>query len=414
MKTTKTYQEDVYLKNLSAIVIEISFENGITNIICDRTIFFPTGGGQPCDNGYIDKYFIFDVYINQNGEIVHRTHDIESIESASSLLGLEIKMKIDWNRRFRNMQRHLGEHILSGTFYKLFSGNNKGFHMGDEYITIDILLAHGMLTEEMIKQAEIEANKAVQMNLPVTTSFFDDRTETSLMPVRKPIDIDGEISVVTVGTDNNIIDCVACCGTHPSTTGELGLIKIYKFEPNKGMTRIYFDVGMDALNKCIDSMDILKDVSNHLSCNKNDVYKSILKKEESETILKNSISKLSSSLMDIKINNFYEDIISSNIKGLYEIKEEDLDAERANKMAYKLIDKLKSYPIIDEILIGIITQDNNLILASNGNISCGSLVKNNIKKYNGKGGGRDDNARGKFDDISSLKSFLGQIRLELN
>ena len=118
--------------------------------------------------------------------------------------------------------------------------------------------------------------------------------------------------------------------------------------------------------------------------------------------------------MDIKINNFYEDIISLNIKGLYEIKEGDLDAERANKMAYKLIDKLKSYPIIDEILIGIITQDNNLILASNGNISCGSLVKNNIKKYNGKGGGRDDNARGKFDDISSLKSFLGQIRLEAN
>lgn len=414
MKTIKTYQEDVYLKNLSAIVIDISFENGITNIICDRTIFFPTGGGQPCDNGYIDKYFIFDVYINHNGEIVHRTRDIESIESASSLLGLAIKMKIDWDRRFRNMQRHLGEHLLSGTFYKLFSGNNKGFHMGDEYITIDIHLAHGMLTKEMIKQAEIEANKAVQMNFPVTTSFFDDRTEASLMPVRKPIDIDGEISVVTAGTDNNIIDCVACCGTHPSTTGELGLIKIYKFEPNKGMTRIYFDVGMDALNKCIDSMDILKDVSNHLSCNENDVYKSILKKEESETILKNSISKLSSSLMDIKINNFYEDIISSNIKGLYEIKEEDLDAERANKMAYKLIDKLKSYPIIDEILIGIITQDNNLILASNGNISCGSLVKNNIKKYNGKGGGRDDNARGNFDDISSLKSFLGQIRLELN
>ena len=414
MKTIKTYQEDVYLKNLSAIVIDISFDDRITNIICDRTIFFPTGGGQPCDNGYIDDYFIFDVYINQNGEIVHRTRDIKSMENALSLLGLEIQMKIDWDRRFRNMQRHLGEHILSGIFYKLFSGNNKGFHMGDEYITIDILLSHGMLTEEMIKQAEIEANKAVQMNLPVTTSFFDDRNEASLMPVRKPIDLDGEISVVTVGTDNNIIDCVACCGTHPSYSGEVGLIKIYKFEPNKGMTRIYFDVGMDALNKCINSMDILKEVSNHLSCNENDLYKSILKNEESESILKNTISKLSSSLMDIKINKFYEDISSSNIKGLYVIKEEDLDVDRTNKMAHKLIDKLKSYPSIDEILIGIVTPDNNIILASNGNISCGNLVKNNIKNYNGKGGGRDDNARGKFDDLSSLKSFLSQIRLELN
>ena len=414
MKTIKTYQEDVYLKNLSAIVIDISFDDGITNIICDRTIFFPTGGGQPCDNGYIDECFIFDVYINQNGEIVHKTRDIKSMENALSLLGLEIQMKIDWERRFRNMQRHLGEHILSGIFYKLFSGNNKGFHTGDEYITIDILLSHGMLTEEMIKQAEIEANKVVQMNLPVTTSFFDDRNEASLMPVRKPIDLDGEISVVTVGTDNNIIDCVACCGTHPSYSGEVGLIKIYKFEPNKGMTRIYFDVGMDALNKCINSMDILKEVSNHLSCNENDLYKSILKKEESESILKNTISKLSSSLMDIKINKFYEDISSSNIKGLYVIKEEDLDVDRTNKMAHKLIDKLKSYPSIDEILIGIVTPDNNLILASNGNISCGNLVKNNIKNYNGKGGGRDDNARGKFDDLSSLKSFLSQIRLELN
>ena len=62
--------------------------------------------------------------------------------------GDRVGLNIEWELRFRNMQRHCGEHMLSGTMDTLFGGINKGFHMGDEYITIDIDLGGRMLTDE--------------------------------------------------------------------------------------------------------------------------------------------------------------------------------------------------------------------------------------------------------------------------
>ena len=292
MTTIKTYQEDVYLKELTAIVFDVTYENGVSSIICDRTIFFPTGGGQPCDIGYINDFKIYDVSENKDGLIIHRTTDISDEEAGMELLGTEVNMKIDWSRRFRNMQRHLGEHLLSGSFYKLFGGTNKGFHMGEDYITIDIALPDGLMTESMIFKAELDANKVIQENLPVSVHYFKNSKEAGVMPVRKAIDIDGPISVVMAGNAEKTADCVACCGTHPSHTGEVGLIKIYKFEPNKGMTRIYFDAGMDALKTCIKDMNLLKTIGNHFSCNVNDLPHTLEVRESNELALKNKISKL--------------------------------------------------------------------------------------------------------------------------
>lgn len=414
MKTIKAYREDVYSTELTAIVTDISFEEGVTSIVLDRTVFYPTGGGQPCDMGYIEEFFIFDVTEDEDGMIVHKTRDINSPESAYDLLGTEINMKIDWNRRFRNMQRHLGEHILSGTFHKLFGGKNKGFHMGDDYITIDILTDKDLLSIGMIKEAEILANKYIQMNLPVEVSYFKNSMDASTLPVRKPIDIDGEVSVVTAGYGDNIADCVACCGTHPSRTGEVGLLKIYKFEPNKGMTRIYFDVGMDALNKCISDMDTLKKISDHYSCSEYDLYDVLMKKEEAEAKLKSSISKLQASIITMKVSDIHEDIVNKGFEGLYEIDENLLDSDRALKMGYKLLDRLNDYDQIDKLVIAIKTDDSNLLLLSNGTCSCGEIIKNYVKEFNGKGGGRDNNARAKFDNPDSLDAFLNKIKLELN
>ena len=57
------------------------------------------------------------------------------------------------------------------------------------------------------------------------------------LPTRKPIAFEKDITIVTVGDYKNPYDCVACCGTHPNSSGEVGLIKIYKIEANKGMTK---------------------------------------------------------------------------------------------------------------------------------------------------------------------------------
>lgn len=410
MTTIKTYQEDVYLKEISAMVFDISFDDGITSIVCDRTIFFPTGGGQPCDTGYINEFEIFDVSETEAGEVVHRTKDIPSEEAGMDLLGTEVNMKINWNRRFRNMQRHLGEHLLSGTIHSLYNGVNKGFHMGENYITIDIETPDGLLDEEMIAQAELKVNKVIQENHPVTIKYFANSYEASTMPVRKPINIEGAVSIVTAGNIDNPVDCVACCGTHPSYTGEVGLIKIYKSEPNKGMTRIYFDAGMDALNRCIKEMALLKTISDHFSCSEDDLLHTIKVKEANESTLKNTVSTLATSLISYEVNRILQDILSNETSGLYLIRDLELDTDRSLKMGFKLLDKLKNYPYIDSLLLAILTENNTVLLLSNGTIKCGELVKSNVKAHNGKGGGRNDNARAKFSSLADANSFIEDIK----
>ena len=107
----------------------------------DRTIFFPTGGGQSCDVGMIklptrEADPVIDVK-EKGGLIIHRIAGAADNAELYSP-GTEVFLDIDWDRRFDNMQRHLGEHILSGAFYHLYKAANKGFHMGDKYMTIDI------------------------------------------------------------------------------------------------------------------------------------------------------------------------------------------------------------------------------------------------------------------------------------
>ena len=137
MKTIKLFQSDVYKRSTEAIVsnIDRNVAHNSISIVLDQTIFFPTGGGQSCDLGTINGIKVVDVF--EKDDILY--HILEGCDSTIQV-GDKVSLEIDWKRRFDNMQRHCGEHILSGIFFKLFGGVNRGFHMGEDYMTIDISL----------------------------------------------------------------------------------------------------------------------------------------------------------------------------------------------------------------------------------------------------------------------------------
>ena len=134
-------------------------------------------------------------------------------------VGSAVQGTIDWARRFDYMQQHSGEHIVSGIIHRRFGYENVGFHMGADMVTIDF---SGMLTMDDVREIEREANEAVWANLPIVVSWVDgEEKANAVYRSKKPIS--GVLRLVSIPA----IDVCACCGTHVSMTGEIGLVKIF-------------------------------------------------------------------------------------------------------------------------------------------------------------------------------------------
>lgn len=180
-------------------------------VVLDRTVFYPTGGGQPCDLGTLNGVPVTDVS-ERGEEIVHRV-------TAPLSVGSEAVMAVDWDRRFDLMQQHSGEHLISGVIHSRFGYENVGFHMGADFVTIDF---SGMLTPEELSAVEAEANEWVWKNVPIEIAY-PDAEALKTIPYRSKKELTGQVRIVTIPG----ADICACCGTHVSNTGEIGLIKIF-------------------------------------------------------------------------------------------------------------------------------------------------------------------------------------------
>lgn len=406
MNTLKLYQKDRYLKKCNANIKEIlPYEKGFT-LILDQTIFFPTGGGQSCDIGKINNFAVNNVYEKEN--IVF--HEVQCNNSNIVFnVGDEVSCEIDWNHRFLNMQRHCGEHILSGIFFREYGGINRGFHMGDSYMTLDISLEENSeyktLTWEMAKSVEKLANEVIWSNAPVIIRYFENKQEASELPLRKPLTIDKDISIVCVGDINNPSDCVACCGTHPTTAGQVGLIKILKVEHYKGMFRVYCEAGEKALNIFDNYHEILTALNNKYSANTDDLINKIAVQDEKTKAVKSELSKLKQSVIKSRIadlSDALKSINSSSQNSKLFIKEyDDMKVDDLLNIGRPLTSELPS------ILLLIVSRPNKTILLfSDGKINCGKLVKENAPIYQGKGGGNDTNARALFPKEEYIDTFL--------
>ena len=406
MKTVRLFKQDVYMKTAKAQITSVSSKAGKTLITLDQTIFFPTGGGQSCDKGTIENINVLDVY-EKDDEIYHQIEGTENVLK----LGQTVFLQLDWNHRFDNMQRHCGEHILTGIFHEKFGGVNRGFHMGDQYMTIDISLEGNSefdkITWDMAKQAELAANNVIWQNLPVITRHFDNKRDAENLPLRKPLAIDEDITIVCVGSIENPSDCVACCGTHPSTAGQVGLIKVYKVESNKGMFRIYFETGKRALEKYQMQFDILTTLENQLSSGTEDLMDKYKAQQEKNKEARTQLHLLKKEVIKREVEDIKSLMNSSHqpITRAYNL----LSGDDISAIARELSDS------IPKILFLIHKPTLTVFLCSSGKsqIDCGKLVKDNASIYGGKGGGNKTLARAIFNKEEYIDVFIDLIEKHL-
>ncbi len=411
MKTQRLFKEDVYMKEAEAVITSLSEANGRrTAVTLDKTIFFPTGGGQSCDKGTIAGFQVVDVYEDEKADdIVHvldcSPADIEGLAAYKEQNG--VQLILDWEHRFDNMQRHCGEHILSGMFFREYGGVNRGFHMGDQYMTIDISLEampeFTAITWEMAKHVEECANEAIWQNQPVITRHFDTKKEAENLPLRKALALEKDITIVCVGSVENPADCVACCGTHPATAGQVGLIKIFKIESNKGMFRIYFEAGKRAFLKYQNELDTLTTLANSLSAGTDDVLSKYHAQVEKNKESRNQLHFLKKEV----IARETADIAAALERGENVRRYHILSLDDLTVLAREVS------PHVKKIAFLVHEPSYTVFLVSDGSVDCGKLVKDNAQIYGGKGGGNKTTARAIFTKDEYVDTFIDLIEKHL-
>lgn len=264
MKTERLYDIDSYITDFKATVLSCKPSGKAYEIILDKTAFFPEGGGQASDKGFIGEAEVFDVQIKDN-IICHYANK-------PVLIGDEINAKIDFSRRFTFMQNHTGEHIVSGLAHTLFGVNNVGFHLGEDCVTVDF---DRELSRDELNKIELEANKKIWQNLPVN-AYYPDAKELENLDFRSKKELDGAIRIVNI-TDTDIC---ACCAPHVKATGEIGIIKLLENERMRGGIRIYVKCGKLALLDYQNKYENIHDISNRLSAKQESAAEAVALLEE--------------------------------------------------------------------------------------------------------------------------------------
>ncbi len=255
MKTTRLYYEDAYVNKFDATVLSCdSVKNGYA-IILDKTAFFPEGGGQKSDDGFIGGIAVNDVQ-EIEGEIFHYVS--QPLEAGST-----VSCSINWEKRFLRMQNHSGEHIVSGIVHSLFGYDNVGFHMEEGSVTVDF---SGELTREQLDLVEDKANEAVYANYKINC-FFPSVEELENYDYRSKLDLTENVRLVEI--ENT--DLCACCAPHVNSTGEIGIIKILDLMRHRGGVRIVMKSGSDALIDYRDKYRNVYEISNLLSAKQENV-----------------------------------------------------------------------------------------------------------------------------------------------
>ncbi len=229
--TVKLFYEDTNIREFDAAVLACEPVKDGYQAVLDRTAFFPEGGGQYGDVGWIDGIPVTDTR-EKEGKIFHYIKEPLDV-------GRKVRGKLDWNIRFERMQQHSAEHIISGIIHSRFGYENVGFHLGADYCTMDF---NGPITKEQLREIEVEANKAVFADIPVHVRYPDKDT-LAQMEYRSKIEIEGQVRIVEIPG----IDVCACCAPHVCSTGQIGLIKLVDMANYKGGERINMLSGIRAL-----------------------------------------------------------------------------------------------------------------------------------------------------------------------
>lgn len=379
--TERLYYDHAYLMEFDAQVLACHPNGENFDVLLNRSAFYPTSGGQPFDTGVLEDAKVVDVNV-VDGEVWHTvTRPLD--------VGKTVHGKIDWARRLDHMQQHAGDHMIAGALHRLMGGVTIGLHISDEISTIDVAMPEGAtrISARDIRRIEWDVNDRIQRDVPIRC-WFPDRDELEALPLRKMPTVSEHVRIVAIGSD----EMVACGGTHPSSAGQIGLVKIVSVTPARGKMRVAFLAGRRALRDYFRCHQAAHEAAETVSASVEKLAESVASMQE----------KLRAA--EYELVRFKKEQLLSQAQRLMEEAEILPDGTR---LAARFVDA--DAMLLRELASRLIEQPGVIALmgAPNGdramyvfgrsadvNVNMGTLLRDSARLRGGKGGGRPDFAQG--------------------
>ncbi len=382
--TEKLYDLDSSVIEFTCKVVNLYNEGAFLAVETDRTAFFPEGGGQTSDRGELGGAHVENVEIRKETILHFVENSAENVQKFQK--GVVISGKVDWEKRFSDMQQHSGEHILSGIVHNHFGYNNVGFHLSESGVTVDF---DGEFTENDLCKVENLVNEVIWKNLEIRVSYPDEATLATLS-YRSKKEIDGPLRIVEIPG----VDLCACCAPHVKRTGEIGQFRILFSEKHRGGTRLSVLCGARALEDSREKLAQNTAVSRLLSC------------KQTQTAQYAQKMKAEKEALAFRLVGLQRKVLAQQAKATAPQKRivEFLDADMETLRFYAdlLADKATEFAAV----FGEGTPRQFVILSKTGfdvNALCAALRK----EFSAKGGGRDGIVQGSVSaDETALQTLI--------
>ena len=380
------YYQDSMIQQFEADVIRSGVDENGTYVVLSNTAFYPTGGGQPHDTGWINDIDVTNVEKVED-EIRHYVTDIATLSGT-------VNGKLNWERRFDHMQQHTGQHILTAAFVELFDYPTISFHLGTGLVSID--LETSAVTPEQLAAAEARANEIIIENRPIETKWVS-KDELAQYNLRKEVTVDEDIRLVIIPN----YDYNGCGGTHPHTTGAVQAIKIMEIEKMKSNIRIHFVCGGRVLQELAMRKTVLSDVARQLSVPEVESSHALKKVMTNAKLAEKALAETQDELLQFEANELAKDSIVAKAF-------ENRTIQQLQKLA-KMVTNMNTHATV---LFVADNEDKLQFVAVKGAAVEGSMKALSAKilpLINGKGGGNDVMVQGGGEKLISAQQMLDEM-----
>ena len=379
--TERLYYDNAYLMEFDARVLECKPNGEHFDVLLDQSAFYPTSGGQPFDTGVLGNANVIDVNVI-DGEVWHTV-------TAPLAVGKSVHGRIDWARRFDHMQQHAADHMIAGALHRMMGGVTIGLHVSDEISTIDVAMPEGVtrISDEDIRRIETDVNEHIQRDVPVRC-WFPSEEELETLPLRKKPTVSEHVRIVAIGDD----EMVACGGTHPSTAGQIGLVKIVSVSPARGKMRVAFLAGQRALKDYFKCHEAAHAAAELFSTGVENLTASVSAMQEKLHAAEVELTKLRKEQLLSKAQGLIDEaeILPGGAKLVARFVE--ADAMLLRDLASKLIET----PGVIALMGAKNGEQAIYVFGRSADVDAnmGTLLRDSARPLGGKGGGRPDFAQG--------------------